>query len=127
MFNMRKTVMLMQDNMDCTEVMRLILEDEGYTVLCPEANQDITSLSDYDVLIIDEFSRGRTGGEVCRTLKNQRNKPVVLTSTDINLHTFSRIYNADVYLPKPFDIYRFTAIVKTLVHLNSGKHGVAVL
>jgi DNA-binding response OmpR family regulator len=124
---MPKTVLLIQDNMDCTEIMQAILEEEGLQALTPESTQEIHSLPEYDLLIVDEFSRGKTGCEICSTLKSKRDKPVLLTSTGIGLTTFSKDCNADVYLPKPFDIYTFTSIVKELLQLHSEKHGTPAL
>jgi DNA-binding response OmpR family regulator len=118
---MRKRVILIQDNIDCTEIMRLILEEEGFEVLCPESNQEINGSTYYDLLIIDEFSKGKTGCEICRKLKNSGesfNKPIVLTSTGIGLDTFTKDCSADIYLPKPFDIYTFTRLIRKLLNSN---------
>lgn len=124
---MPKAVMLIQDNIDCTEIMRSILEEEGLQAICPGSDQEIINLPEYDLLIIDEFSRGKTGCEICSILKAARGKPVILTSTGIGLNTFSKDCNADAYLPKPFDINTFIGIVKELLQLQSEKHGTPVL
>jgi two-component system phosphate regulon response regulator PhoB len=111
--------MLIQDNDECTEIMRLILEEEGLEVLSSGANQEIHNAHNCDLLIIDEFSRGKTGCEICKELKtgnNRFNKPIVLTSTGVGLDTFPADCNADIYLSKPFDIDYFTWLVKSLLN-----------
>jgi two-component system phosphate regulon response regulator PhoB len=115
---MRKRVMLIQDNEECTEIMRLILEEEGLEVFSSGANQEINNPQNCDLLIIDEFSKGKTGCEICRKLKTgsiRFNKPIVLTSTGVGLDTFTADCNADLYLSKPFDIDYFAWVVKSLL------------
>jgi two-component system phosphate regulon response regulator PhoB len=119
---MKKRVMLIQDNEECTEIMRLILEEEGIEVFSSGANQEYNNSQNCDLLIIDEFSKGKTGCELCKQLKsgsNRFNKPIVLTSTGVGLETFSADCNADIYLSKPFDIDYFARLVKSLLEQQS--------
>lgn len=114
--------MLIQDNDDCTEIMRWILEEEGFEVLSSGANQEIHNPHNCDLIIIDEFSKGKTGCEICKQLKTgdgNFNKPIVLTSTGIGLETISKDCNADIYLSKPFDIEHFARVVNNLIRRNS--------
>jgi DNA-binding response OmpR family regulator len=116
---MGKRVMLIQDNDECTEIMRLILEEEGFEVISSGANQDAYYGLNCDLIIIDEFSRGKTGCEICKKLKtgdNHFNKPILLTSTGVGSDTFSPDCNADIYLSKPFDIDYFATLVKSLLN-----------
>jgi two-component system phosphate regulon response regulator PhoB len=116
---MGKRVMLIQDNDECTEIMRLILEEEGFEVISSGANLEAFNRLKCDLIIIDEFSRGKTGCEICKKLKtgkNHFNKPILLTSTGVGLNNFSPDCNADIYLSKPFDIDYFATLVKTLLN-----------
>jgi DNA-binding response OmpR family regulator len=116
---MRKRVMLIQDNDECAEIMRLILEEEGFDVVSTNSNREINNPDYCDLIIIDEFSKGKTGCEICKRLKTSdthSHKPIVLTSTGIGLKTFSADCNADSYLSKPFDIDYFASLVKTLLN-----------
>lgn len=125
--DMGKKVMLIQDNDECTEIMRLILEEEGLEVLSSGANQEIYNPYNCDLIIIDEFSKGKTGCKICKELKTGKrkfDKPIVLTSTGVGLDTFSPDCNADIYLSKPFDIEYFAKLVKGL--LDNKDPGIAL-
>ena len=116
---MRKKVMLLQDNEECAEIMQLILEEEGYEVFSAMGIPLIPKPAACDLLIIDEFSAGKTGCEICKCLKSGKtgfNAPIVLTSTGIGLETFNADCKADFYLPKPFDIFYFVELVKSLLN-----------
>jgi DNA-binding response OmpR family regulator len=118
---MRKRVMLIQDNEDCTEIMRLILEEEGFEVACLEAEEELNNVRQFDLIIIDEFSYGKTGCEICRKLKTESlflNRPILLSSTGIELNNFLADCKADSYLSKPFDIGYFASLVKSLTNEN---------
>jgi DNA-binding response OmpR family regulator len=114
---MGKRVMLIQDNEDCTEIMRLILEEEGFEVTSLTALEELNNIFQFDLTIIDEFSHGKTGCEICRKLKSENpisDKPILLSSTGIGLESFSEDCRADSYLSKPFDIGHFATLVRSL-------------
>ena len=114
---MSKKVILIQDDIACNEIMRYILEEEGFEVITPEPNQVLNNISrNYDLAIIDEYSEGRTGSNICKQLKTDNqtwDKPVILTSTGINLESLARACHADKYLGKPFDINCFSSLIKS--------------
>ena len=119
---MRKRVMLFQDNDECAEIMRLILEEEGYEVVSATEKASFNRPANCDLLIIDEFSAGKTGCEICKKLKSGNagfNVPIVLSSTGIGLENFKLDCDADFYLSKPFDIDNFVELVKCLMDEQS--------
>jgi len=110
--------MLFQDNDECAEIMQLILEEEGYEVLSEKASPQADRAANCDLLIIDEFSAGKTGCEICKKLKGSDpgfTVPIVLTSTGVGLENFKSDCEADFYLSKPFDIFYFVELVKCLL------------
>jgi two-component system response regulator VicR len=116
--DMRERVLLIQDNEDCTEIMRLILEEEGFEVTCLTAIEELDNVLPFDLFIVDEFSHGKTGCEICRKLKTEDlniDRPVLLSSTGIGLEHVSANCKADSYLSKPFDINYFADLVKALL------------
>jgi DNA-binding response OmpR family regulator len=115
---MRKRVMLIQDNDECADIMRLILEEEGLEVVSMTGKAPLTRPENFNLLIIDEFSAGKTGCDICKNLKTgypNFNSPIVLTSTGIGLESFKPNCEADYYLSKPFDIFYFVELVKCLL------------
>jgi len=119
---MRKRVMLFQDNDECADIMRLILEEEGFEVVSATGRPQFNGPESVDLLIIDEFSAGKTGCDICKNLKTRTpdfNAPIVLTSTGVGLENFKPDCEADFYLPKPFDIFYFVELVKCLLNERS--------
>ncbi len=116
---MSKTVVLIQDDSDCKEIMKFILEKEGFEVITPSAKELLNkSTTDFDLVIVDEYSEGRIGCQVCKELKSDNqtcNKPVLLTSTRPGLEFVARECEADTYLVKPFDITYFTDLIKKML------------
>ena len=115
---MRKKIVLIQDDLDCLEIMRILLENDGFEVLSPPCKQELFKANaDYDLAIIDEYGAGKTGLQICRQLKEDeetRNIPVVVSSAGTELKTAALSCHADCYLLKPFDINHFLKLVKSL-------------
>jgi DNA-binding response OmpR family regulator len=116
---MSKKVILIQDDSDCKDIMRYILEEEGFEVMTPASKEVLNHTTvDFDLVIIDEYSEGKTGSNICKQLKNDDqtcNKPVLLTSTGLGLESVARDCKADTYLIKPFDITYFAEVIKTML------------
>ncbi len=119
---MAKKVLIVEDDRDCKEIMRYILENEGYEVLCSRSAEIIFEAPNiFDLVVLDEYSLGKTGSEVCRKLKSDYHTwdvPVILTSTDNELEYLAQSCHADTYLSKPFDITFFTTLVHKAVNHN---------
>lgn len=114
--------MLIQDNEDCTEIMRLILEEDGFEVASSTAIEELNNVPHFDLVIIDEYAHGKTGCEICLKLKSEYpvlDKPILLSSTGIGLESFSADCRADSYLSKPFDIGHFAALVRSLTSTHA--------
>jgi chemotaxis family two-component system response regulator PixH len=116
---MGQRVLLIQDDFDCKEVMKFILEEEGFDVITPSAEEVLAkSITDFDLVIVDEYSEGRIGCEICKELKSNDQtckKPVLLTSTTPGLKNIAKECKADTYLVKPFDIMYFTHLIKKTI------------
>jgi DNA-binding response OmpR family regulator len=114
---MQKKVVLIQDDFHCGEIMRYLLEDEGYAVLISNMQEVLSNPPDFDLLIVDEFSEFKTGCEICKELKRNEttaSKPIVFTSTCAHIELKAKECYADSYMAKPFDINHFSTIVNCL-------------
>ncbi|MFD2163280.1 PleD family two-component system response regulator [Paradesertivirga mongoliensis] len=119
---MGRKIVLIQDDMDCQEIMRIILENDGFEVLSPPCKQELFKANpDYDLAIIDEYAVGKTGLQICKQLKEDEetcNIPVVLSSAGTELESAAISCHADRYLVKPFDINYFLKLVNSLPGKN---------
>ncbi len=112
-------ILIIDDDHSILEVLRFILEPEGYDVeTTPDAKRLFARKDHFPNLILLDLSLlGESGGNICRKLKqNPKTKkiPVVLLSAHSpeHLKEEARSAKADAFLPKPFDIEILKAVVK---------------
>lgn len=104
---MSKTVYIIDDDADVLTILRLFLEQKGYTVIADyNGNQLAANLhSAAQLYLVDVNLAGRRGDDVCRTIKQAYPMvPVVLMSANIQLDEIARQCNADAFITKPFDM-----------------------
>lgn len=120
----RKTVVVVEDEPDIADLLRVILEEEGYRVL--EASNGKTGIDTVlaakpDLVLMDVLLPGVHGGEAIRYLKGQdgleKTKIVLmssLTPADFDA-IFSNRPHADGYLHKPLSPERVVQTVGALL------------
>lgn len=117
---------LLEDDIAIQEMLRLVLQDEGYDmVIYPSAEECLNTLlvdqqeaSPIDLLIVDlRLSRAMLGTEVIRQLREDSryySLPIVLTTAS----TFNDIEDLPglqvTLLEKPFDVDEVLKIIKDL-------------
>ena len=106
---MNKRVLLADDDVGIVEAVKLMLEDEGYSVETVLSSAEIKKLgADLpSVLVLDIWMSGEDGREICKYLKSQettKRLPVILFSANKDIQRIAREVGADDFLPKPFDI-----------------------
>ena len=116
---MKKRILIIDDNQDLLELLKIVFLDSGYEVIflqsVPETNY-INTLHPNLILLDVRFNESqREGAELCKNLKadpETAKLPVILCSGGYNLPEIARGCNADMYLEKPYDI------VSLLYHVN---------
>jgi len=104
-------LLVVDDEPDITNLLKLILEAEGYQVLTALSGDEALNLAEIeapDVVLLDLMMPGKSGLETCRYLKNQprtRNIPVIVFSAlgrevDKKLTADA---GANAHLTKPFN------------------------
>lgn len=114
---MRKILAVDDDN-DILDILRIILEDEGYEVETLSNGKNILdNLSNIrpDLILLDVMLNGMDGREVCRTIKEDavfNLIPVIMISASHNLHNYTSLPGApNGFIPKPFDIDNLVGVV----------------
>ncbi len=114
---MRK-ILAVDDDDDILDVIRIILEDEGYEVATLTHGQNIldsiTSIKP-DLILLDVMLSGMDGRELCKTIKADLNFnliPIIMISASHNLHNFTALPGPpNGFIPKPFDIDNLVDVV----------------
>ncbi len=114
-----KKIFAVDDDRDILDVIKIILEDEGYEVNTLNSGEGvIKAIDEYrpDLILLDVMLNGIDGREICKTIKGHsifKFIPVVMISASHNLKNLLRFPGSpNDFLPKPFDIDSLIKIVK---------------
>jgi DNA-binding response OmpR family regulator len=113
-------ILLIEDEEDIAEVVRLGLQEAGYDVdVAADGLQGLTAAleQEYSVMLLDVMLPGLNGWEICRRLRAQRDvTPILmLTARDaVEDRVRGLDIGADDYLPKPFDFPELLARIRAL-------------
>ncbi|QEM09943.1 PleD family two-component system response regulator [Mucilaginibacter rubeus] len=115
---MQKRVIVVDNDDDILQIIRFILEEQGYLV---EAVSDILSFNKLgdiqpDLILLDDWLSDGYGHLLCRALKqNSQTKtiPVLLISAKNDIETLAAKSHADDYIAKPFDLDFFMNKVRS--------------
>ena len=107
---MAKKILILDDNEDILEMMKVALEDEGHEVECMVNTDDIYKTISHtkpDLLIVDYILSGINGGELCHQVKNNpktEHIPVIMVSGHQRVLQSLGTYGADIFIAKPFSL-----------------------
>jgi two-component system alkaline phosphatase synthesis response regulator PhoP len=125
-----KRILIVDDDKKTVELVRLYLTRDGHKVLT--ANDGVEALRQAreqhpDLIVLDLMLPGINGLEVCRTLREESDVPVIMLtarSTDEDkLHGLGT--GADDYVTKPFSPRELAARVLTVLRRLPGERGPA--
>jgi len=117
----RKRILVIEDERDIAELIRLHLEDLNYSLtIARDGNTGLrmASTGSWDLLILDLRLPGIDGLEVCRRLRqNSMSVPVLmLTAKSSELDRVLGLeIGADDYVTKPFSVLELIARVKAIL------------
>jgi DNA-binding response OmpR family regulator len=112
-------ILAVDDDRDIVEVIKIILEDEGYEVSTLTSGIDVLKVVASmrpDLILLDVMLGGMDGRDICRQIKNHKlfkNIPVVMISASHNLQNLvAQPGSPNDFISKPFDIDRLVKTVK---------------
>ena len=113
-------ILVVDDNPEIREIIRVLLSGEGYTVL--EAGSGTAALESlgkdaFDLIILDIMMPGMNGYETCGRIRERSNAPILFlsartTDSDKLLGCSS---GGDDYLAKPFSYSEMLGRAKALI------------
>lgn len=117
-------ILIVDDENDIAELISDILEDEGYqTSIANDGNSAIEKVkkNDYDLILLDVMMPDISGTEVCATIRNLTDAPIIFVTAKTNLTSklVGFEVGADDYITKPFINEELVARVKA--HLRRDK------
>ncbi len=107
-----KKILVVDDDPDILDALRLALEDGGYEVTTTEKGEYAENLRDTngglpDVILLDVLLSGKDGRIICQRLKSRddtKHIPVLMMSAHPNAQQSVKAVGADDFLAKPFDV-----------------------
>jgi len=105
-----KRLLVVDDEPDILEFLRVILEEEGYEVVTSVKGDYLEQLHNGGLphlILLDVLLSGKDGREIVKYLKSQQETkhiPVIMFSAHPSAEQTSRRAGADDFLAKPFDI-----------------------
>jgi len=113
----RKKLLVVDDEPDILEFLKVVLEEEGYDVLTSDKGEYLEQLHNGglpDLILVDVLLSGKDGREIVKHLKSQeetKHIPVIMFSAHPGAKETARAAGAEDFLAKPFEIYELLAKV----------------
>ena len=113
-------IMVVDDDKNICELLRLYLEKEGYNViLCHDGQEAVAKFSalNPDMMLLDIMLPSLDGWQVCREIRKKSNVPIIMITA--KGETFDKVLGlelgADDYVTKPFDTKEIVARIKAVL------------
>ena len=117
-----KRILLVDDDFEIIESLRMLLEAKGYTILVArDGNQGfaMAEREDPDLMILDMMMPKRSGFLVLEKLRRSRPVPlkiIMITANEGSRHkAYAEMLGVDDYIRKPFAMDRLLESVERLV------------
>jgi DNA-binding response OmpR family regulator len=117
-----KRILLVDDDAEIVESLRLALESNGYTVLIARDGNQGLALSERenpDLVILDMMMPKRSGFLVLEKMRRTRDTPlrvIMITANEGSRHkAYAEMLGVDDYIRKPFPMDRLIESVKRLI------------
>lgn len=114
-----KSILIIEDEISVSEILKAYLEREGYKISCAEsglAGLKIFKSSKFDLVILDLMLADISGECVCKTIREISDVHIFMLTAKADLESRINGLNigADEYLVKPFSPRELTARVNAL-------------
>lgn len=124
----REKILVVDDDKNICDLLRMYLEKEGYTVVMAHNGVDAVntfSNENPDLVLLDIMLPQLDGWQVCREIRKASEAPIImLTAKD---EVFDKVLGlelgADDYVTKPFDTKEIIARIKAVLRRTSAVKG----
>ena len=127
---MSNKILVVDDDLNICELLKLYLENEGYTAFVANDGQaavDTFAAKNPDLVLLDIMLPKMDGWQVCREIRKTSSVPIIMLTA--KGETFDKVLGlelgADDYVTKPFDAKEVMARIKAVLRRsklrNEGK------
>ena len=113
-------ILLIDDDSDVCDIVKIYLENEGYEVkVASDGNEGISffKMYDPDLILLDIMLPKKDGWQVCREIREQSSKPIIMITAKSEV--FDKVLGlelgADDFIVKPFNVKEVSARVKAVL------------
>ena len=117
---MAKTVLIVEDDRNIADLLRLYLEKEGYTVvIAPDGMRGVEQFRTVhpSLVLLDVMLPGLDGWGVCRAIRAESQTPIIMltakSETEDKVNGLKQ--GADVYITKPFEMKEVLARIEAVL------------
>ena len=117
---MANKILVVDDDLNICELLKLYLENEGYTVFTANDGQEAVNTfqaKSPDLVLLDIMLPKMDGWQVCREIRKTSSAPIIMLTA--KGETFDKVLGlelgADDYIMKPFDAKELVARVKAVL------------
>ena len=119
-----KRILIVDDELDILEFLRIILEEEGYEVVTSDKGEYLEQLHNGGLphlILLDVLLSGKDGREIAKYLKSQEETmhiPIIMISAHPSAYKTALQAGADDFLAKPFAIGALLAKIARFLKLE---------
>ncbi|GAA3985986.1 response regulator transcription factor [Mucilaginibacter dorajii] len=115
---MSKKIFVVEDDVDLSEAIQMILQGEGYTAVASFDKNSIKGVILHmpDMVLVDNKLKDGFGSELCATIKKHpltSHIPVIMISGYADIADIAKACGADAWLSKPFEL---TELIRVVAH-----------
>lgn len=122
---MANKILVVDDDLNICELLKLYLENEGYVVFTANDGQEAVEMFQNktpDLVLLDIMLPKKDGWQVCREIRKTSSAPIIMLTA--KGETFDKVLGlelgADDYVVKPFDAKEVMARVKAVLRRTTG-------
>lgn len=122
---MSTKILVVDDDKNICELLKLYLENDGYTVyVANDGQQAVNTFQNKtpDLVLLDIMLPKMDGWQVCREIRKTSSAPIIMLTA--KGETFDKVlgleFGADDYVTKPFDAKEVMARIKAVLRRTNG-------
>lgn len=122
---MANKILVVDDDLNICELLKLYLENDGYTVFTANDGQEAVNTflnKTPDLVLLDIMLPKMDGWQVCREIRKTSSAPIIMLTA--KGETFDKVLGlelgADDYVVKPFDAKEVMARIKAVLRRTKG-------
>ncbi len=121
----QKTALIIEDDKNIAELLRLYMEKDGFTVRVADDGREGLKLFNDEtpsIVLLDLMLPGMDGWEVCREIREREKTPIIMITA--KTETLDKVQGlemgADDYIGKPFDMKEVMARIHAVLRRATG-------